>query len=302
MLLKRELATLIPAEIALLCAIVAVHRLILPEVLAIYVVVQAAALIAIWRIGTRRIRSLARSSRGGEQGTVPWSTVGKINLCQLGVISIGTALLPDFSHAGRVAFQSGCYANLNKIALALDNYRRVNGAFPPASRCDTAGGPAHSWRVDLLPYLGEEDLFTAYRFDEPWDSARNLRVARGMPDVYRCPSSRVQSGLETNYLWVLRSKQRDSTSGRGVSSAEGEGTIMIVEVERSGILWTKPEDLRIDEMDFRVNARDRDCICSRHTGGAHVLFDNLEVVFLTDETPVEELQRMLLAERTVSDR
>ena len=49
-------------------------------------------------------------------------------------------------------------------------------------------GVRRSWRVELLPFLGETELYAAYRRDEPWDSDANRRVLARMPAVYRHPA------------------------------------------------------------------------------------------------------------------
>ena len=49
------------------------------------------------------------------------------------------------------------------------------GAFPAAYVADENGRPMHSWRVALLPFLEQSDLYSQYNFNEPWDSPENLR-------------------------------------------------------------------------------------------------------------------------------
>ena len=50
----------------------------------------------------------------------------------------------------------------------------------------------HSWRALILPYLGHEDLWKAYRMSEPWDSPHNLKLAKSAPREYQ-----LQRALET---------------------------------------------------------------------------------------------------------
>jgi hypothetical protein len=81
-----------------------------------------------------------------------------------------------------------CHVNRRQICRALEGYRLRNGGLPPASIADVSGKVMHSWRVLILPYLGHEDLFNAYHFDEPWDGPNNSKLLPLMPDVYRCPT------------------------------------------------------------------------------------------------------------------
>ena len=41
-----------------------------------------------------------------------------------------------------------------------------------------------SWRVFLLPYLGEEALYKQFRLNEPWDSPHNRTLVDKMPAVF----------------------------------------------------------------------------------------------------------------------
>src|SRR6185437_7251534 len=50
--------------------------------------------------------------------------------------------------------------------------------------------PLLSWRVAILPYLGEDVLFKRFRLDEPWDSPHNKALLPLMPRVYGLPSAK----------------------------------------------------------------------------------------------------------------
>ena len=71
--------------------------------------------------------------------------------------------------------------HLKTLAAALDKYHEKHGVYPPAALCDTEGRPVLSWRVALLPYLGEEALFNEFKLDEPWDSLHNKRLLKKLP-------------------------------------------------------------------------------------------------------------------------
>ena len=49
------------------------------------------------------------------------------------------------------------------------------------------GRPLHSWRVLLLPFIEQDELFKQFRLDEPWDSAHNLALLPRMPKTYAPP-------------------------------------------------------------------------------------------------------------------
>ena len=77
--------------------------------------------------------------------------------------------------------------NLKQIALAMHKYHDAHGHFPPAVVIGPDGKTPHSWRVELLPYLGLRvagDLYQGYKLDEPWDSEHNKQLIEKMPAVY----------------------------------------------------------------------------------------------------------------------
>src|SRR4051794_10185895 len=78
-------------------------------------------------------------------------------------------------------------ANLKAIGLALYSYHDRCGSFPPAYFTDAKGTPIHSWRTLILPDLGEQALYDAYNFAQPWDGPDNRRLADQTPLRYRDP-------------------------------------------------------------------------------------------------------------------
>lgn len=83
--------------------------------------------------------------------------------------------------------------NLNRICEALLNYQQANGHLPPPVIQGPDGRPWHSWRVLLLPHLGEAALYRRYRFDQPWDGPDNSKLLEEMPFVYGDPRHKKMS-------------------------------------------------------------------------------------------------------------
>ena len=48
------------------------------------------------------------------------------------------------------------------------------------------GTPLLSWRVAILPYMGESEkaLYSQFKLTEPWDSPHNKGLLAKMPKVY----------------------------------------------------------------------------------------------------------------------
>jgi hypothetical protein len=79
--------------------------------------------------------------------------------------------------------------NLKALMIGLHRYYAHHDRFPPAVIERTFDGKTvpHSWRVAILPFLGERALYDQYKFDEPWDSQHNRTLLEKMPAVFRSP-------------------------------------------------------------------------------------------------------------------
>ena len=114
----------------------------------------------------------------------------------------------------------GCVANLLKIGLALHEHHDTRGSFPKAAITDKQGRPGLSWRVAILPFLGEQALYAKFKLDEPWDSPANKPLLGEMPAVFACPSASRGDSTSTYYRAVqrpTRSSNRLTTRGSGRS-------------------------------------------------------------------------------------
>jgi len=95
---------------------------------------------------------------------------------------------------------------LKILVLAVHNHHDAQGNLPSSSTAeDGTGKPLHSWRVALLPYLEQIELFEKIRHDEPWDSEYNKQFHTQMPDCYRSPylsEEQAKKGL-TPYVVIV---------------------------------------------------------------------------------------------------
>jgi Protein of unknown function (DUF1559) len=144
--------------------------------------------------------------------------------------------------------------NLMKIGLAMHSYAEAEGHFPPAAICNPQGKPLLSWRVAILPYLGQQNLYQQFRLDEPWDSQANKRLLPRMPAVYRSPFGKPLGEFNRTTMLVPVGEKFAFFGQQGRKPAEfTDGlsqTILVVEVAPDrAVQWTKPDDLAIDERD-----------------------------------------------------
>ncbi|MGQ0636366.1 MAG: DUF1559 family PulG-like putative transporter [Planctomycetaceae bacterium] len=164
---------------------------------------------------------------------------------------LAALLLPAVQQAREAARRTQCKNNLKQIALALHNYHDVFNCFPPAYVADEKGKPMHSWRVLILPYIGEGGLYGQYRFDEPWDGPNNSRLLARMPVVYACPSHSASGGpqpFNTAYAGVFGPAAvfKGADVVRFPDIIDGtSNTLLVGEVGDTAIPWMKPEDIDV---------------------------------------------------------
>jgi beta-lactamase regulating signal transducer with metallopeptidase domain len=163
-------------------------------------------------------------------------------------------LAPAVSAAQAASRRTLSANNLKQIALAIHNYASVNDNHLPTPVL--YGGPnkaiPYSWRVAILPYIEENELYKQYNFDEPWDGPNNRKLIDKMPATYRYPGTSGAALSQTNSAYFVLTGE---TTAFGPSAGEkGSGnafmgftdgmsnTILVVEAKRE-IPWTKPEDI-----------------------------------------------------------
>jgi hypothetical protein len=143
-----------------------------------------------------------------------------------------------------------CHNSLKTLASAMLDYRKEHGTLPPHAVYSPGGTPLLSWRVLLLPYLGEGDLFDEFRLDEAWDGPHNARLLAGRPAVYAAPDWWPPGGRHGTFyqVFVGRGAAFEGRKGMRFPDDFPDGpsqTILIVETGEA-VPWTKPEDLPYD--------------------------------------------------------
>jgi Protein of unknown function (DUF1559) len=174
-------------------------------------------------------------------------------------------ILPAVQNAREAARRAQSLNNLKQIALAFHMYHDEHGHFPPA--VIEENGVTRSWRVELLPYLGQQAIYDAYRKDQPWDSEQNKALLARIPPLYKDPSDPSERSSTSYFVLTgphalpLEAGQAGAAStlfsDKPVGLKTGNGaklpsiidgtsnTLLVVEAKRS-TPWTKPEDVPFD--------------------------------------------------------
>ncbi len=85
----------------------------------------------------------------------------------------------------------------------MSNYESANHALPPAAVLGQDGMPLLSWRVLMLPYIEQQELYQRFKLDEPWDSEHNRKLIERMPRIY-APYAKCDAPPHTTFFQVIR--------------------------------------------------------------------------------------------------
>ena len=201
-----------------------------------------------------------------------------------------------------------CALKESTLVAALQAYRAEHGTFPPAFTLSASGRPLHSWRVLILPYLGDDAkaLYGQIRLDESWNSSHNAAFHAQIPDVFRCPATDLKD-CETRFSVLLGDDGFFDDSGVGKDPKEmaklpsRDVARQFLVVERPDpVCWMKPDaELKIadfiadgaaDPDKFLANApHSGDC---DHVELSYARFDGVADL-LYDGVAPEELESRL---------
>jgi hypothetical protein len=157
-------------------------------------------------------------------------------------------LLPALGSSREAARRAQCVNNLKQIALAMHNYHSANNAFPRPVILDEKGKPLLSWRVAILPYIEQQELYKKFKLDEPWDSPHNKALLKEMPLTYTCPSRTQVVPFTTTYrVFVGNGALFEKDQDIGVADVtDGTSNTLMVAEAKEAVPWTKPDDLLFD--------------------------------------------------------
>jgi hypothetical protein len=164
--------------------------------------------------------------------------------------------------------------NLKQIVLAMhnhaDTYRQLPAAAwidlnirrqwgdPQLTAADLAKSegklkgktlPLLSWRVAILPFIEEVNLYKEFKLDEPWDSEHNKKLIAKMPQVYAPVRGKTREpGMTFYQVFVGKDAPFNGTISPRFPASFTDGlsnTFLVVEAGQA-VPWTKPADVPYD--------------------------------------------------------
>lgn len=201
--------------------------------------------------------------------------------------------------------------NFKQIGLAMHNYHDTFAGMPAQAIYSADGKPLLSWRVAILPFIEQENLYRQFRLDEPWDSEHNKALLDQMPPVYAIPGVEDQDKgmtavqgfigaqvdkLESNIPPIAMFPRPDEVNpnfgnpfSRGRRLAEivdGTSNTLLAVEAANAVPWTKPEDIPFNPDDLPE--------LGGHTGeGFFAVFGDGSVQFISNRIDAESLRRLI---------
>ena len=106
-----------------------------------------------------------------------------------------------------------------------------------------------SWRVAILPYLEQNELYNKFKLDEPWDSPHNKELLKEMPKLFVCPDLVKAEPFTTTYRgFVGAGAILETGQDIGIATiTDGTSNTIAVIESKDAVPWTKPDDLPFDQ-------------------------------------------------------
>ncbi len=246
---------------------------------------------------------LARKSLGGEDLAALTAALEPVVADNQVVVSmkdvfadsdrIARILAPPIRKTLQDTQQRSRMNKFKQITLAMLNYESANKSYPARCSVSEDGRPLLSWRVHILPYLEQSELYDRFHLDEPWDSEHNKQLIPLMPEVYADPDPAladrnaqgrttfvVPTGLGTVFEGMEGTPIKEVTDGTS-------NTILLIEVKPSAApIWTRPRDWTPSAVRYEMLKRhDRDWITAGYCDGS--------VQIMPLSTPIEKLRALI---------
>lgn len=138
---------------------------------------------------------------------------------------------------------------MEAVMLAVINYADVNNGQWPTNITDGDGKAILSWRVRLLPFLEQKELYEKFDLSEPWDGKSNRKLVEQMPEVF-APARRVAKNKGETFCQGFDGPGAAFMAGARpqLLASFPDGTSNTIGLVEAGepVVWTKPADIAFD--------------------------------------------------------
>lgn len=135
---------------------------------------------------------------------------------------------------------------LKSMMRGIHKYHNTHSVFPSVPLASDSN-TGLSWRVHILPFLEQENLYQKFHLDEPWNSPHNIKLIPEMPEIFAVGTD-VEPGKTRFHAFAgpnsLLSKPKPSLR----SCLDGTDNVMglVLAGPSKATEWTKPEGIEFD--------------------------------------------------------
>jgi prepilin-type processing-associated H-X9-DG protein len=176
--------------------------------------------------------------------------------------------------------------NLKQIGLALHIYHDAMQRLPIHGIAakgmplkDANEKPLLSWRVAILPYIEQGNLYNQFKLDEPWDSANNKKLIEKMPKIFEPVAKPGKPGYTHLQMVVGPGAMQPGMKFPASFSDGTSNTIAVVEAAEP-VIWTKPDDVMVPGKEMPKDLKKK--FGGQFPGGFNVVMWDGSVRFISD--------------------
>lgn len=243
--------------------------------------------------GTKEVLAILDAARAGLKAAKV-TTDGTETRARAAVpadLPFGPAFLSATTKVREAAARATSQNNLKQLALALHSHHDTHGVLPPAAVADKGGKPLLSWRVAILPYVEQDELYKQFKLDEPWDGPNNKKLIDKMPKLFALPTAAPAKGKpgETHYRVFVGNGAafNEVQSVKIADFTDGLSNTILIATAAESVPWTKPDELAFDP------EKDVTKLLGYFHGGCSVAFADGSVRLLTKTVPAKTLAKFI---------
>ena len=173
----------------------------------------------------------------------------------------------------------GRMKRMEEVAKALKNYEGIHGHLPAPDfqPIESPELPNYSWRSELLPLLGRQNIYDKFDFQLPWKSGANTRARHYilLPLHDRREERPMAPMMPVNANWMF--PDRSSHAKLSSITDRREHTAIVLEVRSDNPFhYSQPKDLTSDDLS----------LCGREDESGVIFIDgnfDVRVVAKTEE-------------------